>query len=154
MIREDAPGAPPLSIECLADDGARLEAVVRVSAPRYMRTSAAPGVADEVLKRYPGLIRHRCRCGSAHGIAAELRNTETPHLLEHVALEIMVLAGAPRSLSGLTTWDFKHDGRGVFRVSVGYTDPECGFSDRDLARRALYDALGVVNDVLADTDAN
>ena len=150
MTPGDVQGALPLSVVRIADDGTRIEAVVRVSAPGYMRTSVTPGVADRILERYPGLIRHRCQCGSARGIAAELRNTETPHLLEHLTLELMVLAGAPRSLSGLTRWDFKRDGRGVFRVSIAYTDPEHDFSDADLARRSLHDALAVVNEVLVD----
>ena len=57
--------------------------------PRYLRTSALSRVLpDAALERWPELVRHRCECGSAHGIAAELADTELPHLLEHVALEL------------------------------------------------------------------
>ena len=45
-----------------------------------------------------------------------------PHLFEHVVLELMAEAGSPRSLKGETAWDFKRDGRGVFRVSLEYDD--------------------------------
>ena len=100
----------------------RIDAIVRVPDERFMRTSAIPGLAEEILALFPGLLRHRCECGSAHGIAAELADTELAHLLEHVTLEIAALAGSPRTLAGETRWDFAADGRGVFRVSLDYDD--------------------------------
>jgi len=100
-----------------SDDG--LAAVVFVSSPAYLRTSTVPGLADAALSAMPGLERHPCECGSAHGIRAELADTETPHLLEHVALELLALAGLPRGeLRGRTTWDFARDGAGVFHVAL------------------------------------
>ena len=112
----------PLVVESVTASGSALEAVVRVTDPRWLRTSAIPGLAEEVLHVLPGLVRHRCECGSARGIASELADTETPHLLEHVTLEIAVLAGSPRTLAGRTRWDFARDGRGVFRVRLEFTD--------------------------------
>jgi len=85
-------------------------------------TSAAPGLADRARALLPGLARHTCENGSAHGIIAELAHTETPHLLEHVAFELMALSGSPRSLRGETVWDFSADGRGVYRVRLGFDD--------------------------------
>jgi cyanophycin synthetase len=87
-----------------------------------MRTSVVPDLAEKALALLPGLARHTCENGFAHGIAAELADTETPHLLEHVAFELMALSGSPRSLRGETAWDFSADGRGVFRVRLGYDD--------------------------------
>lgn len=100
----------------------RVEATVRLAPGVPMRTSSSPGFAGRVLAVLPGLIRHRCECGSKHGIAAELADTEVPHALEHVALELMARAGSPRTLEGVTYWDFAADGRGVFRVAVDYDD--------------------------------
>jgi hypothetical protein len=99
-----------------------VEAIVRVPSDAPSRTSAVPGLAELALALLPGLARHTCENGSAHGIVSELANTETPHLLEHVAFELMALAGSPRSLRGATSWDFPADGRGVFRVRLGYDD--------------------------------
>lgn len=87
-----------------------------------MRTSVQPTLAEECLALLPGLARHRCECGSAHGIVAELANTETPHLVEHIALELLALAGWPRDTQGRTRWDFARDGRGVFRVWLACED--------------------------------
>jgi len=103
----------------------RIEALVRVTDREFATTAAAPGLPDRALGILPGLARHTCENGSAHGHVAELANTETPHLLEHVACELMALSGSPRSLRAETAWDFANDGPGVFRVRLAY--------DHDLA---------------------
>jgi hypothetical protein len=123
----------------------RVEAVVRVSEPGLARTSAVSGVAERALALLPGLRRHSCENGSAHGIAAELADTETPHLLEHIAFELMALSGSPRTLKGETAWDFSADGAGVYRVRLAY--------DVDLvALGALKAGAGIVEWLLAETD--
>jgi cyanophycin synthetase len=125
-----------LVIEHIDVDAERIEALVRVPAGEPTHTGASPELADRALGLLPGLARHTCENGSAHGIAAELADTETPHLLEHVAFELMALAGSPRTLRGETAWDFSVDGRGVYRVRLGYDD--------DLvALGALSEAVGV-----------
>ena len=111
-----------LVIECVDVGPECVEAQVRVPEGEPMRTRQSPGVAERALALLPGLVRHTCENGSAHGIAAELADTETPHLLEHVAFELMALSGSPRTLRGETSWDFSADGRGVFRVRLGYDD--------------------------------
>jgi len=114
-----------------------VDATVRVADRALARTSSVPTVAPRALELLPGLRRHSCENGSAHGIAAELADTETPHLLEHVAFELMALAGSPRSLRGETAWDFSADGVGVYHVRLSYDD--------DLvALGALKAATGVV----------
>lgn len=111
-----------------------------------MRTSAVPELATCLRALLPGLARHRCDCGSAHGIEAEFADTETAHALEHVTLEIMALAGSPRTLRGETAWDFARDGRGVFNVSV-----EC--DDERLAAAALEVARDVIDSICRGTDS-
>ncbi|MBI5230685.1 MAG: hypothetical protein HY876_00805 [Coriobacteriales bacterium] len=91
-----------------------------LSAPDALRTSVSPGFAERALALLPGLKRHRCDNGSAHGIVGELDDTETPHALEHVAFELMALSGSPRNLKGRTAWDFARDGRGAFEVALEY----------------------------------
>jgi hypothetical protein len=132
-----------LSVERVCVGEGRVEALVRVDAGTPLRTSAIPDLMQEVLRLLPGIARHRCECGSAHGIVAELGDTELAHLLEHVALELMALSGSPRSLRGETVWDFAEDGHGVFRVVLEYDD--------DLvALGALSEAATIVNRLVDD----
>jgi cyanophycin synthetase len=99
-----------------------IEVLVRVSSPSCLRTSGYPGLPARALELLPGLSRHTCENGSAHGYIAELADTETPHLLEHVACELMALSGSPRTLRAETAWDFSADGPGVFHLRMAYDD--------------------------------
>lgn len=100
----------------------RIDAIVRVDDPARLRTSPDAEIAGRVLALLPGLASHRCENNDGLSFAEELSDTEVPHLFEHVVLELMAEAGSPRSLRGETSWDFKRDGRGVFRVSLEYDD--------------------------------
>ena len=100
----------------------RIDAVLRVLDRKHARTSAAPELSARVVELLPGLARHTCENGSAHGALAEFADTETAHLLEHVACELMALAGSPRTLRGETAWDFSADGPGVYHVRLDYDD--------------------------------
>jgi hypothetical protein len=97
-------------------------ATVRVAEDALMRTSASPGLPERSFALLPGLRRHVCRNEAGRPFADELAETETAHLFEHVACELMALAGSPRSLKGETRWDFERDGRGTFRVCIEYED--------------------------------
>lgn len=111
-----------LTIDRLDVAPCHVEAIVRVTDRAFARTSAAPGLAERARELLPGLARHTCENGYAHGALAEFADTETPHFLEHVACELMALSGSPRTLRAETVWDFSADGPGVFRVRIGYDD--------------------------------
>jgi hypothetical protein len=128
---------PALSIDRIEVGPDRLEALVRAK-PDRERTGQVEGVAERALELLPGLSRHTCENGTAHGIAAELADTETAHLLEHVAVECMALAGSPRTLRAETEWDFARDGVHVYRIRMAY--------DHDLvALGALRAGLHIVD---------
>jgi hypothetical protein len=127
-----------LSLAGIEVGPSELEAVVAVTDERFMRTSAVAGLPNAARELLPGLDRHSCENDAGARFVDELRDTETPHLLEHVTVELMALAGSPRSLAARTTWDFARDGRGVFRLRIAYDD--------DLvALGALKEAVGVVD---------
>jgi hypothetical protein len=127
----------PLSIARIDVGPESIEAFVRAE-PAFSSTSAFPGLAQRALALLPGLVRHTCENGGSHGLVAELAATETPHLLEHVAVECMALSGSPRSLRAETVWDFATDGPNVYRVRMAY--------DVDLvALAALREGLGIVD---------
>jgi hypothetical protein len=120
-----------------------IEALVRAE-PSLSTTSASPGLAERAVQLLPGLARHTCENGSNHGILAELASTETPHLLEHVAVELMALSGSPRSLRAETVWNFATDGPDTYRVRLAY--------DIDLvALAALREGLPIVDWLMGAT---
>ncbi len=116
--------AHPLEIESVELRAGGVEARVRLTDPALRRTSAVSGVVARALRRYPGLVRHRCESGRSHGVLAELEDTEMAHLLEHLALEILVSEGHPRSMQGRTSWDSRADGSGAYRVWLGCPDAQ------------------------------
>lgn len=133
-------GTAPFVVERVVPVPVGIEATVRLTDAAMRHTRAAPGLADEVLRRLPGIVRHRCECDSACGITAELADTESAHLLEHVALELLVRDGFPRTMRGKTEWDFRRDGHGVYRVFLGCENPLA-------ARRALEEAVALLADL-------
>lgn len=113
---------PCIVVESVQVGAHQLEALVHVTDPALMRTSAVPSLAHDALSLLPGLRRHTCENDAGLHFGAELADTESAHLLEHVTVELMALAGSPRSLRAETRWDFSADGRGRFRLSLDYDD--------------------------------
>jgi len=103
-------------------DPERIEAVVVFAEGEATRTAEVEGAAHRALTLLPGLRGHRCDNAAGKRFSDEVSDTELAHLLEHVALELMVLAGSPDTLRGDTAWDRSADGPGVFRVRVAYDD--------------------------------
>lgn len=63
---------------------------------KYDEISSAdvPGVLESLRGAMPGLIEHRCSIGQRGGFLQRLaRGTYAPHIIEHVALELQVMAG-------------------------------------------------------------
>lgn len=120
----------------------RTEVVFRLEPGDPARTSQVPALVMAVREALPGLDRHSCTSPSSGLLASELPDTELAHLFEHVTLELMVLSGSPRTLTGSTDWDFSRDGTGVFRVTVGHDDPQ-------VAAGAACEALSLLQSALA-----
>lgn len=101
---------------------ARVKATISFAADEHLRTSAVPGLAAAVIDALPGLRGHRCDTAGVITFSEEVADTELAHLVEHVALELMAMAGSPDTLRGETEWDFARDGHGTFSVSLEYDD--------------------------------
>src|SRR5579875_1058807 len=87
-------------------------------------TKQLPGFNEGLLERLPGLNRHGCSYGAPGGFVRRLtEGTWLGHVVEHIALELQVLAGAPvtrgktRSVKGAP---------GVYDVLYNYRDEEVG----------------------------
>ncbi len=100
----------------------RVDVIVDVGDAEALRTTSDSAIAERAIGLLPGLAKHVCSNDDDRTFAEEIGDTEVPHLFEHVVMELMAKAGSPRSLKGETSWDFKRDGHGIFRVSFEYDD--------------------------------
>lgn len=106
-----------------------------------------PGFVDTLLALIPSLDRHRCSVGQAGGFVARLRDgTYMAHVVEHVALELQCLAGAPagfgrtRKLAGeprqfnvVCAYQLEHLGQAAFQLAVDIVDALAHARTIDLA---------------------
>ncbi len=135
------PADSSLVIEAVTVGPRSVSAFVRAK-PDRMRTSCAAGIREEAIRLLPGLRDHRCRNDEGRPFLEEIANTESAHLLEHVAVELMHLAGSGPECTGRTVWDFKRDGEGVFRVDLAF--------DNDLVCLGALKAAGGIARYLLD----
>lgn len=111
-----------VSIERVTVGPGIIDVTLRAVHPDGALLRTSPAIAGRAIALLPGLAGHACLNDADLGLAAELADTEVPHLFEHLVLELMAEAGSPRSLRGSTAWDFAADGRGVYHVSLEYDD--------------------------------
>ena len=98
-----------------------------------------PGFNQRLLKLLPSLREHRCSPGYPGGFVERLeRGTWAAHIVEHVAIELQVLAGIDVGF-GKTRETKK---RGVYSVVYRYRDEEAGL-------QAGRDAVNLVDAVVA-----
>lgn len=117
----------------------RVEVEVAVAAGRYAQTNS--DLIMECLGRVPTLGQHACRNSVGPVFASVMRNTSTPHLLEHLIIDAQTRAAKDpnRVFTGTTQWSAGDDL--VAHVAFSYED--------DLvALDALNRSLAFLNGVL------
>lgn len=117
----------------------RVEVEVAVAAGRYAQTDS--DLIAECLCRVPTLGQHACRNSVGPVFASVMRNTSTPHLLEHLIIDAQTRAAKDpnRVFTGTTQWSAGDDL--VAHVAFSYED--------DLvALDALNQSLAFLNGVL------
>lgn len=103
-----------------------------------------PGFNQRLVKLLPSLREHRCSPGYVGGFLERLeRGTWAAHIVEHVALELQVLAGMDVGFG--KTRETKD--RGVYSVVYRYRDEEAGI-------QAGRDAVHLVDAVVAGRGAD
>ena len=70
-----------------------------------------------LLEQYPDLLRHRCDSGHHRSFATEMKQTETVHLLEHLAVELLVQSGVSRDRAHGKT-GIPKDGSPAYRLCL------------------------------------
>lgn len=119
----------------------RVEVEVAVAARRYAQTD--PELITECLHRAPTLGQHACRNSVGPVFASVMKSTSTPHLLEHLIIDVQTRAAKDpdRVFTGTTQWS-AGDGL-IAQVAFSYED--------DLvALDALNRSLAFLNGVLIE----
>ena len=97
-----------------------------------------PGLYERLEAWLPGLIEHRCNYDVRGGFLQRLKEgTWTGHILEHVVLELMTLAGLPDGF-GRTR---ETTTRGVYKLVVSNFHEECTRLALELGRELVLAAI-------------
>jgi len=93
-----------------------LEAVVDIGGLEEFPSNRIPGLPQRLERWLPGLVEHRCSYGERGGFLRRLHEGTWPaHILEHVAVELQALAGAPDAGFGRAR---ETSTPGVYRVVI------------------------------------
>jgi len=99
--------------------------------------------ARAILAQRPTLAQHACKQQGLGLFGNKLVGTTLPHLVEHLAIDLLVEQQAnPAPIAGNTTWLDKQ--RGLMRVRVQLPAGEPAAA-RQAAQAALNQAIGMVN---------
>jgi len=92
-----------------------LEALVDIGDLEDYPSNRLPGFGQRLKTWLPSLIEHRCSYGERGGFLRRLDEGTWPcHIMEHVTLELLTLAGMPGGFGHSTTPD---------RTRVGHRKP-------------------------------
>lgn len=107
-------------VEILFYDTNMVKLVVEMPDPNVYSTRQAPHIPKLLFKLFPHLARHRCDNNNGYTFRRECRETEIPHLFEHLIIELQGAAQGVSVLKGETQWDWHIDPKGRFHVYVEY----------------------------------
>ena len=116
-----------------------------------LRSSEVPGFVERMVDALPSLEEHTCSRGTPGGFLESLREgTHIPHILEHVTLELQVLAGSDVSFGRVAA----SGDPGVWWVIVAYEEEEVGIQAvRDGVRLIRACLTGDAFDVAGTVEA-
>ena len=115
-----------------------IEALVDIGELEDFPSNTLPGLNERLSAWLPGLIEHRCSIGERGGFLQRLATGTWPgHILEHVALELQTLAGAPDGYGRAR----EAGPRGVYKVIVSMPHEEVGRQSLLMARELVMAAI-------------
>ncbi len=107
--------------------------------PDRFLTSQVPHLPRYLFQLLPRLARHTCHNDGGKTFRQECRETEIPHLFEHLIIELQLQAESNEDdiLRGETEWDWCVDPRGRFHVTVEYKNELLAIGAIRLAERVI-----------------
>lgn len=117
----------------------RIRLRIEMPDPDKYLTSQVPHVPKQLFRLIPRLSKHTCHNDGGLTFRQECRDTEIPHLFEHLIIELQLQAQQNESdlLSGETEWDWRVDPRGHYTVYVDYQNELLAVGAIRLAERIL-----------------
>jgi len=117
----------------------RIKLTVEMPDPDRYLTSQVPHLPRRLFRLLPRLGRHTCHNEAGKTFRQECRETEIPHLFEHLIIELQLQAqqNPDDFLSGETEWNWTVDPRGRYHVSVDYDNELLAVASIRLAARIL-----------------
>lgn len=124
-----------LSIEFPAEGQMKL--TVQMPEAGRFTTYGLPHLPRRLFRLFPQLTKHKCDNDHGYTFRRECQDTELPHLLEHLIIELQSQVEPCGILRGQTMWDWRVDPRGRFYVCVDYTNELLAIASVRLAERLI-----------------
>jgi hypothetical protein len=117
----------------------RIKLTVEMPDPDRYLTSQVPHLPRRLFRLMPRLGKHTCHNDAGKTFRQECRETEIPHLFEHLIIELQLQAqqNPDDFLSGETEWNWTVDPRGRYHVTVDYENELLAVASIRLAARIL-----------------
>jgi hypothetical protein len=122
---------------CVQPDDRRIKLTVEMPDPDRFLTSQVPHLPHRLFRLFPTLARHKCENGLGLTFRQECRQTEIPHLFEHLIIELQSQAQPAEVLRGETEWNWTIDPRGRFHVQVDFENELLAIGAIRLAERLI-----------------
>lgn len=107
-------------VEHIRVEGDRIVFNVRVTKPAWHRTT--PNLAARVLELHPSLMHHACVNANGATFDTVMADTPLPHLLEHLAIDILAKASSDPRITHVGTSSWIDEPRGTARVQISMQD--------------------------------
>lgn len=129
----------PLITKSITVKPDRIVCEVLIPDPAYRY--ATQDLIDRIRRDVPHLPDHTCKNAEGRTFAAVMDHTSTPHVLEHMIIELQAKAAPDpaKVFVGTTEWLDEH--QGLARIEVSFTD------DLD-ALRAFRAAVQILNEAM------
>ncbi|MBS0208984.1 MAG: cyanophycin synthetase [Planctomycetes bacterium] len=115
-----------------------LEIWVHLNEWKDTPSTDVPGFADRLMAWLPTMIEHRCGIGERGGFFQRLRTgTYLAHILEHVSIELQILAGYPVDFGRAREWL----GDGYYKVAIEFIEEDVCRAAIETARELIMAAL-------------
>ena len=115
----------------------KITLVVEMPDPDRFLTSQVPHIPRLLFRILPHMEQHKCYNDHDLAFRDECRQTEIPHLFEHLIIELQAQAEPTEVLRGETEWNWQIDPRGYFHVTVDYQNELLAVAAIRLAEKIL-----------------